>query len=356
MKIKALESTEITLDLKEPYAIAYEEFSSLSNVLLCLETDTGIRGYGVAAPAPEVTGETCAHVLEVINTIIEPDILGCDPLRRMEIIFRLKDRLQNYPATRSALDAALYDILGKVAGVPVYKLLGGFRTSIPTSITIGILPEKETVEKAKDFIRQGFSILKIKGGRSVEEDCARLHKLRETLGANVELRFDANQGYTVDDTLLFVKKTEELDLELIEQPTPKTDPMLLGTVTHAISLPVMADESILSVGDAFRMVKNELVDMVNVKLMKVGGITEAIRITNLAVAADIDIMIGCMDEVALGIAAGLHVALAYPGIRYADLDGHLDVLKDPTASCVRLQDGMLFPSDLPGFGYSSIDS
>ena len=354
MHITGLHCTEINLELSEPYTIAYEEFSSISNVLVTIETSSGISGYGIAAPAPEVTGETTADVLHVLRTQVEPQMLTADPLRRLQILHQLTPVLSTLPATRSALDAALYDIIGKVAGIPVWKLLGGYRNAIATSITIGILPEQETIERAKEYIRQGFHILKIKGGRSLEEDCARLHKLRETFGQEIVIRFDANQGYSVDDTISFVQSTEHLNLELIEQPVPTTDPQLLGTITHSCPLPIMADESLLTVGDAFKMVKNELVDMVNIKLMKVGGITEAIRITNMAVAADIDVMIGCMDEVALGIAAGLHVALAYPGIRYADLDGHIDILDDPTSQCLTLKDGILYPSDLPGFGYTPI--
>jgi L-alanine-DL-glutamate epimerase-like enolase superfamily enzyme len=225
---------------------------------------------------------------------------------------------------------ALLDILGKRANLPLFEVLGGYRERMPTCVTIGILPVDATVEWARQYMAQGFRHLKVKGGRDADEDAERVRNVREAVGPDIQIRFDANQGYTVEQALRFVEETRGANLELIELPTPKGELVMLGRVTEAVSLPVMADESLMSLRDAFLLASDELADMVNVKLMKVGGIAEAIRVGAVARAAGLEVMVGCMDESALAICAGLHYALARPNVRYADLDGHL-IWWDPAA-------------------------
>lgn len=351
MKITRVDTWAVTMKLSEPYTIAYETVDTTTNIFLSLETNQEIVGYGCAAPDELITGETAVTVLSAINEIAAPQLKGTDPLRLAKRLEPLKESLKSHPSVLAAIDMALHDIMGKKAHLPLWKMLGGYRDRIKTSVTIGIVPVEETVKQAREWVAKGFKCLKIKGGLDSHSDIEKVLKVREIVGRGVELRFDANQGYTVEESIKFVEDTKSASLELIEQPTPKGQPDLLGRVTSEVSIPVMADESLMSLRDAFRLARRDLVDMVNVKLMKVGGIAEALQINAVARAAGLEVMVGCMDEASLAIAAGLHFALARPNVAYADLDGHLALLDDPSSGAFILNKGMLFPTNNPGLGF-----
>jgi L-alanine-DL-glutamate epimerase-like enolase superfamily enzyme len=354
MKITKVEAWRVTMPLAEPYTIAYETVHETTNVFLRLETNQGINGYGCAAPDEQITEETADSVLRAIEDEVKPAIINSDPLRPAMLLERVKPPLRGQSSVLAALDMALFDILGKSSNLPLWRLLGGFRDRMKTSVTIGILPPKETVERARDWISRGFKCLKLKGGINVESDIDRVLRVREAVGEKIELRFDGNQGFTLENSLRFVEQTRKARLELIEQPTPKGEPDLLGRVTKSVALPVMADESLMTLRDAFRIARRDLADMVNVKLMKVGGISEALQINAVARSAGLEVMVGCMDEAALAIATGLHFPFAHPNVTYADLDGHLGLMGDPSNGAVILRNGILFPTNSPGLGFDPL--
>ena len=318
-------------------------------VVVKIVSDSGITGFGEATPDIGFFGETLEEVKSAIDLYLGPKLIGRNPFDREEILRHLDYRGNS--CARSALDLALHDLMGKILNVPVYDLIGGLcRDKIPVALEISGGSPADMAAACAKFVQQGVRAFKPKIGAYPDRDAERLRAIRETVGPDVSIRADANQGYTVEESLRFVEDTRAASLELLEQPTPQGETDLLGHVTRQVQIPVMADESLITLRDAFRLARRDLADMVNVKLMKVGGIAEAIRINAVARAGGLEVMVGCMDESALGIAAALQFALVGPNVAYADLDGHLDLIGDPFEGAVKLEAGTLTASEQPGLG------
>jgi len=354
MKIANITFERLDLKLSDPYTIAYETIDRTSNFILKIETDGKIVGYGCAAPDPVVTNESPSDVAHAIKSIIIPYLRGKDPFTYALLLFELKQLLGTRSSALAMVDLALFDIMSKKAEVPLFKFLGGYRNHIATSITIGIMGLQETLSYASEFVERGFTILKIKGGSNLEEDIAKMRSVHEKY-PHIKLRFDGNQGYSVKESVDFVKATAAIGIEIFEQPTKIEAEERLGEVTGQVNIPVMADESLKTLTDAFRLAQNERVDMINIKLQKVGGIWAGMHINSVAKAAKLDAMVGCIDECGLGISAGLHFALSRPNILYADLDGHLDIIDDPYQGVFKLDKGILYPSEKYGLGFSELN-
>lgn len=350
MKIDECIGWIVTFALDEPYSIAYESVSHVDVLFIRLITSSGIVGHGCAAPSWHITGESAEASRVSFNDTVADVLRKEDPLRRAAILGEIKKVCPGQPSLRAGVEMALLDILGKIAGLPLWLLLGGYRDRIATSITIGIESMKDTVRNAKRLVSDGFSILKLKGGLDLSGDVARVAAVRKAVGSKIELRFDANQGYSVDEALEFMRETSSTGIEIFEQPTAMDRFDSLGTVTQHSNAQVAADESLKNLRDALRLARGNHADMVNIKLMKVGGIADGLHINSVAKAAGLETMIGCMDEPGLSIAAGLHLALALPNVTCADLDGHLALRDDSTKSAVILKNGVLHPSPDPGVG------
>lgn len=350
MSISNIEYYRLDLEMMSGYTIAYESIEQASNVILKINTSDGTTGWGCAAPDAKITNETADEVIANIENVVIPLLVGKDPFQIVRFHEELRSQLPRMHSTLAMVNIALYDLMSRKAGLPLYKLLGGYRDKIQTSITIGILPLVDTIRMAEEFWGQGFRILKLKGGLNLEEDVEKVFRLRERLGKELTLRFDANQGYSVEQSEQFIQMTKAAVIELFEQPTAFGDDEALKKVSERVPVPVMADESIRSLNDVFRLSKTDSSDMINIKIMKVGGLTEAQHINSVARAAGMEVMVGCLDECALGISAGLHFALSRPNVEFADLDGHLDFSNDPFSGLFSLENGWLIPSNVPGLG------
>ena len=349
LNINSVETWRERLALTRPYTIAYQTTSAAELFFVQLVAEDGTVGLGSAAPVEGITGETaeaCGAALKDFGWLEGRDVRHLGRLTR-----EAEAHLSPTPAARAAVDMALHDLFARHLGVPLVDVLGRCHDALPTSITIGIKSTEEALEEAEEYIGRGFRHIKVKLGHSLEEDVERLRKLREHVGADVRLRVDANQGYTVEETGQLGDLAEALDLELIEQPLPEADVEAMRSLPPDTRRTLAADESLHSEQDALRLASEPAAcGIFNIKLMKCGGVTSGLAIARIAQVAGLDLMWGCMDESVISIAAALHSAHASPATRYLDLDGHLDLARDVATGGFTLRDGRLHLTDAPGLG------
>ena len=303
----------------EPMKVAFATITDMDSCIVKILTDEGITGYGEAAPLSFVTGDNLDTILAV-GCDIREKLLGMDP-RSIGAIHRVMDRLYTgNGALKAGIDIACYDIAAKSAGVPLYKYLGGDDPKVHSDVTIGIDTPEQMARKALEWVGKGFDILKVKLGEDIETDAARMRAIREAVGESIHLRIDANQGWNVKDTLRISRQLDELGVELIEQPVAAEDFQGLKEIRDRSSIVIAADESCHNICDAMRLASMRAADVINIKLMKCGGIYPAIKIAAICEAAGLTCMIGCMGESAIGNLAGMHLAAALDIIEDVDLD------------------------------------
>jgi L-alanine-DL-glutamate epimerase-like enolase superfamily enzyme len=355
MKIKDIKVWSADLGNTKPYTIAFKTVDEVWNAFVEITLDNGITGIGAANPSEYVTGESFEQCTEALQEKNIQFLVGRDIRELNQLTFEVLQKLPKNPAARAALDIALYDAFTKHLDVPLVKYLGQKIKSLPTSNTIGIKNVTETIKEAKEYGERGFSVLKVKLGIDLEEDIERMVKLRETFGKKFVIRIDANQGYNVAQTIEFYNRTKALDIELIEQPLKAKAIEETRTLPDEIRKVIAADESLLSPQNALELVKPPLATGIfNIKLMKCGGVSQAIKIADIAQHAGVELFWGCNDESIVSITAALHVAFASSNTKYIDLDGSLDLAKDEVTGGFILKDGVMYCSDKPGLGVERI--
>lgn len=348
MQITRVEVTPLDLPLKEPVRMAGSaEIRSISAVFVRFNTRGGLSAWGCTVAQPNLIGAGQEAVLRACRRCADliPDL---HPTNIEFSLAKLAPLVQDAPSALCAFDIAYHDLLGKQTGLPLYRLLGGYRARMPTSITLPIASVKETLETGRARASEGFRILKVKGGEDPDEDVRRIRALRRSL-PHLTLRLDADGGYAIREAILV---TEALrgDIEMLEQPTPPEDLDALGQVTRNSSTPILADQSIRAPASALRIASQHMADGVSIKISCCGGLLPARQVESIARAAQIKTMVSCAVEPGLLIAAGLGLALSSPNIHYADLDGHLSLLRDPSAPAFHIKEGEIFAPDRPGLG------
>ena len=350
MKIKSVNAYKKNLALQKPYTIARETITDVENVFFAIELENGIKGIGAANPAPEVVGETPGQTFQNLQSDFINSLAGKDIRNFLQHIYQCRQQFKNLPGTQACVDIALHDAFGQFIGIPVVEFYGKQHDKLLTSVTIGIKDAKGTIEEAGDYKAKGFQVVKVKTGLDAEQDAERIIKLREKFGDYFTIRVDANTGYKLDDLNLFLTKTKNAGVELIEQPLlPAIDKDLLQ-LPAAMRKTLAADESLKNAQSALKISQQELYGIFNIKLMKCGGIRGAFEIASIAQPAGIDLFWGCNDESIVSITAALHAAFACPHTKYLDLDGSLDLAEDVVSGGFTIKDGYMFPNGEPGLG------
>jgi L-alanine-DL-glutamate epimerase-like enolase superfamily enzyme len=353
MQISHVEVTPVELSLRIPYRCAHvDRVDSITAVFVRVETREGHTAWGCTAVDPAHSPDAREEVIRACRACADR-ARDLNPLNTEYALAELSAVAGDTRSALCAFDLAFYDLLCLAADMPLYRLLGGYRQRIQTSITIGLASVAETVEMARDRARQGFRVLKIKGGLDPQEDVRRIRAVHRAL-PHITLRLDADQSYTIQQALDVARTLNEPDaplvLEMLEQPTPAGDLDALGQVSQLSPIPILADESVKGPASAIEIAGRRAADGMSVKLATCGGIRCARQIDSIAQAARLATMVGCVHEPALLVSAGLALALSSPNVQYCDLDGHFDLVGDPSLPQFGLQEGWFTAPDLPGIG------
>lgn len=352
MKIKNINVYLKDLGNNRPYTIAFKTVSAVNNAIVEIELENGIVGRGSGNPSEYVVGEALTSTMEQLNKV--DFIVGRDIRQFYSILNDIQEKLPKNPAARAALDIAVHDAFTQYLDVPLALFLGQKIKSLPTSVTIGIKNVEDTMEEAKEYYDMGFRVLKVKTGLNVDEDIARMKKLREVYKDEFLIRVDANQGYTVEQLTKFFKETAVDNIELIEQPIPAKAIDDLKNLPADIKRVIAADESLINPTDAFVLASPPAASGIfNIKLMKSGGIYPGRQIATIAQASNTELMWGCNDESAISISAALHAGLGFSNTKYLDLDGSLDLVEDVVSGGFDIKDGWMTVTGRSGLGVTA---
>lgn len=357
MKITNIHIDRVKVPLTEPFRISLGVITHAESAVVRIETDEGLTGYGEGAPGVFVSGENLPGTVASIE-LMARDLIGVDPTDLEKVYWIMDKATAHAHCAKTAIDIACHDLWGKRAGLPVYKLLGGLSNTMETDVTIPINPPEYMAKKAAERVAQGFDVLKVKMGVDETSDLARMKAIREAAGPNVKIRVDANQAWSPKEALNMIAKLDEYGLELVEQPVPADDLEGLAQVTRASRVPIMSDESCFTAKDALKLIRGRCVDIVNIKLMKCGGLREAQKINAICEAAGVTCMLGCMaEETNLGITAAASLGAALRNITRADLDATFSLADLPFRGGVGREVGKLLTlPEEPGFGFRGLDA
>lgn len=357
MKITDIELGMLRVPLKTPFKTALRTVDTVEDVVVMIRSDTGHTGYGEAAATAVITGDTHGSIIEAIRHFIKPRLIGQDVANLNRLCGLVQSSMERNSSAKAAVEIALYDLWAQLHDAPLYQMLGGGDPVITTDITISVDYIDKMVADSLSALDRGFESLKIKVGKDIGLDIERVKAIHAAVQGRALLRLDANQGWTAKQAVHAMRALEEAGvvLELLEQPVKAADIAGLKYVSDRVNTPVMADESVFNPSQVIDLIQQRAADIVNIKLMKTGGLSNAIRIADIAAIHGVPCMIGCMIESSISVAAAVHLAVAKSDvITKVDLDGPSLGQFDPVSGGVTFNESEISISDAPGLGITEV--
>ncbi|WP_250458852.1 dipeptide epimerase [Microbulbifer litoralis] len=358
MKIVDVKLGMLKVPLITPFKTALRTVECVEDVIVMLETDTGHIGYGNAPATAVITGDTHGSVIEAIRTVFAPRLLDRNVADLNRLTREIGAAMIHNTSAKAAIEIALYDLFAQSYNAPLYRILGGGDNSLTTDITISVDYIDKMVADAENAVERGFEILKLKVGKDIGLDIERIKAVYSAVKGRALLRLDANQGWRPKEAVLAIRGLEDAGvmLELIEQPVKASDLEGMRYISERVKTPIMADESIFGPLEVMEVIKRRAADIMNIKLMKTGGISSALKIADIAGLYDVECMVGCMLETSIGVSAAAHVAAAKsPVVSKLDLDVPSLCQYDPVVGGATYRDADIILNETPGLGIEKID-
>ncbi|MGH2405685.1 MAG: mandelate racemase/muconate lactonizing enzyme family protein [bacterium] len=355
MQITRIEAFPIRAPRSQRFEAANAVLTHSDFALVTIDTDAGITGYGEISSALAHYRLGPSHAQDV-NAYLGPALTGEDALAIPALINRMDRVLTGGRQAKSGIDMALWDIAGKAARLPVYRLLGGkARPGVPLNWTMGFMEPDETAAEAAQYVKtHGVRSVRLKIGRPGDVDARACAAVRKRLGPQMPIRVDANEYYrSPKQAIAAIRQIEPYDIQMVEQPLAAHDFTGHADVRAAVNTPVILDESIQSPRDAITAIQTRAADAFNVYVSESGGLLRAQQIIAIGEAAGIPCLIGTMGELQIASAAAAHLAVACANIPFTcDLVGPLRYDESIIQEPLRLEDGFFYPPDAPGLGIS----
>lgn len=358
-EVTGLRVLRVPSPLARPFVTAVRRTDHIDAVLVEMTDADGRRGWGEAAVSWRVTGESPQSVAAAVAGPLAEAVMGRDA-RDVELPKELSKAIWGNPAARSAVECALADLAAQQAGVRLADALAaGSQTHAPRSIrtdmTLSAATPGALADMAAEHASAGFGCLKIKVTADTDTVAA-VSAVRAAVGSSVDLRIDANQAWDERTAIRWIQACEDagLGLAFVEQPVAADDLAALARVTAAVSTPVMADESVRSVRDVHAIAAQGAANLVNIKLAKTGGVGAAYAAAQIADAAGIGVIFGCMMESHVGLGAAAQLAAAFAPETVHDLDAALWLRQPPISGGIHYQGDRVVLSDATGMGITGL--